>query len=180
MKLFTWGQNIDGIAYRVLNEREIRASSGIIMMIGAFAIVNGFVLRQFEVIPYLIGFIFINFLIAVLLNPRIAPTMLVARLFVHKQSPVYLGAIQKRFAYSLGSLLSGAIFILSLFLVQDKTLFEPVCFLCVICLFLLFSETVFGICIGCKLYFAAIKLRIIKQPEVTPNCMGDSCEIETN
>lgn len=40
------------------------------------------------------------------------------------------------------------------------------------CLLLLYLETAFAICIGCKLYFPAIRLELLKKTEVTPNCMG--------
>jgi len=44
-------------------------------------------------------------------------------------------------------------------------------------LILLYLETAFGICVGCKLYFLSIKLKLLKKPAVRPNCMGDACEV---
>jgi len=41
----------------------------------------------------------------------------------------------------------------------------------------MYLESVFGICIGCKLYSLARKLKLIKKPEYDPECMGGSCEI---
>ena len=102
--------------------------------------------------------------------------MIIASLFVRKQTPLYVGAVQKRFAWSLGLALTLVIFSLSLFLLTDISFFEPVCFLCLICLALLYAETAFGICIGCKLYDLALNLKLIKKPKVKPNCIGDSCE----
>jgi hypothetical protein len=43
---------------------------------------------------------------------------------------------------------------------------------------LMYLETAFGICVGCKLYAYAIRLKIIPKPKEKPNCMGDSCAIE--
>lgn len=71
-----------------------------------------------------------------------------------------------------------AFFTLSLFLLSDVSYFEPVCMLCIICLVLLYLETAFGICIGCKIYQLTIKMKIIPVPKERPNCMGDSCRID--
>jgi len=48
--------------------------------------------------------------------------------------------------------------------------------LCLVCIFLLYLETAFGIYIGCKFYDLAIKIKLLKVPEEKPNCMGDACE----
>ena len=102
--------------------------------------------------------------------------MILSNWIVSKQKPIYVGAVQKRFAWSLGIGLSLAIFVLSFYLLTDVKYFSPVCLLCLICLVLLFFETAFGICIGCKFYYLAIKLKLMKEPEVKPNCIGESCE----
>ncbi len=172
-----FGNTIEGIGFRVLDERAIRASAGIMFLLGLVASINGFVLNRYEVVPYISGFLAINFIIGIFINANFAPTYLLARLIVRNQTPIYIGAIQKRFAWSLGLGLSTVIFGLSLKLQTDPTMFESVCLLCIICLILLFSEASFGICIGCKIYQAFVKIGIMKEPEIKPNCMGDACEV---
>ncbi|HIP47372.1 MAG TPA: DUF4395 domain-containing protein [Lutibacter sp.] len=109
------------------------------------------------------GFLMFNFIIGIFINPKFSPTVLLAKLVVRKQSALPIGAIQKKFAWSLGLGLASVIFVLSLFLQNDVSFFEPVCMLCLICLVLLFLETSFGICMGCKLYYLFIRLNIIKK-----------------
>jgi hypothetical protein len=128
------------------------------------------------VLPYLSGFLVLNFLIGLLVNPKFSPTVFISRLLVVKQSPLPIGAIQKKFAWSLGLGLSTSIFAMSFLLLKDVTWFEPVCMLCLICLLFLFLETAFGICVGCQLYFLAVRLKLLKKPEINPNCMGNSCD----
>ncbi len=178
MPLISFGEFDNELGYLTLNERTMRASAGIMLLLGTIASINGFILNKYEIIPYISGFLMLNFIIGITINPKLSPTVFIGWLFVRKQSPLPIGAIQKKFAWSLGLALSSVIFILSLYLVNDVTYFDPVCLLCIGCLFLLFFETVFGICIGCKLYYLFIYLKIFKEPEVKPNCMGDSCEIE--
>lgn len=72
----------------------------------------------------------------------------------------------------LGLALSSTIFVLSLFLQSDKSYFEPVCLLCIICLLLLYLETAFGICVGCKLYQLAVTIKLLPKTKEKPNCMG--------
>lgn len=177
MSVFSFGYYIEGRSYKVLDERRMRASAGIMMLIGLIATINGFVLKRYEVIPYVMGFLVINFLIGLFINPKFSPTVIVASLLVWKQSRLPIGAVQKKFAWSLGLLLSGSIFTLSLFLQNDASYFEPVCMLCMICLLMLYLETAFGICVGCKLYQFTVFIKLIPKPKEKPNCMGDSCAV---
>jgi hypothetical protein len=178
MAIFSFGETQEGIPYKTLDEREIRASAGILFFIGAIASINAFIFDRYFVVPWVAGFLAVNFIIGLFINPRLAPTMLLARIATYRQSQLPIGAVQKKFAWSLGLALSTIIFILSLYLLKDVTFFDPVCMLCLLCLFLLFFETAFGICIGCKFYDLFIILGIIKKPEIKPNCVGDSCNYD--
>lgn len=171
------GESVKGYNYPVLNERAIRASAGIMLLLALIASINGFIFQNYIVIPYIAGFLLLNFLIGVFINPKFVPTFILGSWIVSKQKPIYIGAIQKKFAWSLGILLSGIIFTLSFKLLLDPSYFGPMCRLCVICIFLMYLESVFGICVGCKLYYLAIRLKLIKKPKENPKCMGDSCAI---
>ena len=177
MSLVTFGEYIEGRNFKVLDERRMRASAGIMFLFGLIASINGFILQRFAVIPYIAGFLVLNFVIGIFINPKFSPTVIIAYLFVSKQSPLPIGAIQKKFAWSLGLVLSTAIFVLSVLTLKDASYFEPVCMLCIICLVLLYLETAFGICVGCKLYFLAVRFKLLPKPAEKPNCMGDSCEV---
>lgn len=177
MSIISFGEYIEGKNYKVLDERRMRASAGIMLLLGLIAFINGFILQNFIVIPFIAGFLMLNFMIGIFINPKFSPTVFIAYLIVRKQSPLPIGAIQKKFAWSLGLGLSLVIFSLSLMLVSNVAYFQPVCILCLICLVLLYLETSFGICLGCKLYYLAIRLKLLKEPEEKPNCMGDACEV---
>ena len=179
MSIISFGEYIEGRKFKVLDERRMRASAGIMFLLGLIASINGFMLQRFAVIPYFAGFLVLNFVIGLFINPKYSPTVLIAWLFVSKQSPLPIGAVQKKFAWSLGLALSTTIFVLSILLLKDTTYFGTVCMLCIICLILLYLETAFGICVGCKLYFLAVRLKLLKKPIEKPNCMGDACEVET-
>ena len=130
MSVFSFGEYIDGKPYKVLNERRMRASAGIMFLCGLYASVNGFVLHRYGSIPYVMGGLVINFLIGLFINPKFSPTVLLAWLFVRKQTPIPIGAVQKKFAWSIGLLLSSTIFVFSIFLQTDPSYYETVCPLC--------------------------------------------------
>lgn len=178
MSIFSFGEYIEERNYKVLDERVVRGSSGIMLLVGFIAFIYGFIIKEYIVLPYLSGFLAFSFLVAVFINPKFSPTVFISWLLVRKQSSLLIGAIQKRFAWSLGLGLTLTIFILSLFLLSDESYFDPVCMLCLICISLLFLETAFGICVGCQLYHLSVKLKLISAPKEKPNCMGDACNTD--
>jgi len=172
-----FGKADDTLGYATLDERVMRASAGIMLLLGIIAFINAFILQKYIVVTWISGFLLLNFVLGLFIGSDFAPTIILGSFFVRRQSPLPIGAVQKKFAWSLGLTLASAIFTLSFFLINDPSYFESVCMLCILCLFILYFETAFGICFGCKLYYLAIDLKLIKKPEIRPNCMGDSCEV---
>lgn len=179
MSFFSYGEYIDDKSFKVVDERVMRGSGALMFLVGMIAFINGFITKNYIVLPYFAGFMMLNFALGVFVNPKLSPTIIIAKLFTRKQNPIWIGAIQKKFAWSLGLALSTAIFILSLLLLKDVSYFETVCMLCLICLLLIFLEMGFGICIGCKLYFGALRIKLLPRPKDNPNCTGDACEFKT-
>jgi hypothetical protein len=177
MSMLTFGEHSEEHGFKILDERVMRGSAGIMLLLSLIAFINGFIVKDYIVIPYVVGFMVVNFAIGIFINPKFSPTVVLASLMVRKQSPLPIGAIQKKFAWSLGLGLTTAIFAMSIPLQTDVAWFGSVCMLCLVCLAFLYLETAFGICVGCQLYFLAVRLKLIKAPEVAPNCMGDSCEV---
>lgn len=175
--MFTFGEYIEEKSFRVLDERVMRGSAALIILTGAIGFVSGFILHKYEVLMYLTAFTALNFGLGVLINPKYSPTIIIARFLVRKQTPLYVGAVQKHFAWSLGFAMSTAIFIFSILLTLNGTHYYTAMTLCIVCLSLIFLEMGFGICIGCKLYFFFRKIGWIPQPKENPNCAGDSCFI---
>lgn len=147
--------------YPVLNERAIRASAGIIFAAGFFAFFHAVYLDDFVFLKFLAAFLFIDFFIKVLLGPHLSPISLLANYIVRNQKPEYVGAIQKRFAWSIGLVLSGIMLVL-LFILSVSGLANLI--ICGVCLTFMFMESAFGICVGCKLYHALISYGLITKP----------------
>ncbi len=169
MKEFlTYGETVPGYEVPVLNEREARAAAGI-LFVGAFiGLTNGVMLGTAKFSEFFVTFFAIDFTLRVI-QPRYAPSLLLGRFFVRNQTPEYVGAAQKRFAWMLGLFLAWPMFY---YLVID---FQPnpiKVLVCLICMALLFFESAFSICLGCKIF------NIVKKEKAT-HCPGGICEMRT-
>lgn len=166
-ELFAYGEKVPGYEVRVLNEREARAAAAI-LFVGAFlGLTNGVMLGTAVFSEYFVTFFAIDFTMRVL-QPRYAPSLMLGRFFVRNQTPEYVGATQKRFAWALGMVIAWPMFY---YLVID---FQPnpiKVLVCLICMALLFFESAFSICLGCKIF------NLVKKEKAT-HCPGDVCEMK--
>ena len=166
-KHFYFGEVVDGYAVHVLNEREARAGAGLLFVFAILSFLYAYRTMDFRYTSIFITFFMVDFFIRVLVNPKYAPSLIVGRFFVARQKPEYVGAAQKRFAWSIGLVLS----IIMFWLVVVVEMMTPIkIYICTACLILLFSETAFGICIGCVLY------NLIRKTPPTL-CPGGVCEV---
>tara|TARA_B100001939_G_C16828734_1_gene567649 strand:+ start:197 stop:769 length:573 start_codon:yes stop_codon:yes gene_type:complete len=161
--------------YPVLNERAIRAGAGIMFVLGFFAFFQAFYLREFIFIQTFVLIFFFDFFMKVIVGTRFSPVSALANAIVSQQQPEYVGAIQKRFAWSIGLVLSSTMIVM-LFVFGIQGL--PNLIVCGICLTFMFMETAFGICVGCKIYNFLLDRGVIPQPEVKPACPGNVCAID--
>jgi hypothetical protein len=168
-KVIQFGEDVQGYNIRVVNEREVRAAAGILFFATFLSLMFIMFKEQFAAIKYVITFFLADFLIRVLINPKYAPTLILARLIVRNQVPEYVGAVQKKFAWIIGIVLSGVMFIHMVLM----NAFSPITgIICLICLIFLFFESAFGICLGCMVYPWIYK-------EKAQYCPGEVCDVNT-
>ena len=157
-KVFGFGEMVDGYAVKVLNEREARAGAGLLFLFAFISFINCMVTKSLLVTQIFIGVFLVEFIIRVLINPKYAPSLVMGRFMVNNQVPEYVGANQKRFAWSLGLGLAVLLFGLTIVFpsttpIGEESLHNALIGLsCMTCLVLLYFESVFGICLGCKIY----------------------------
>ena len=163
-----FGEDHPDYSVRVLNEREARGAAGIMFLFAMIAFMTAWFKGDFTPTKLTIVAFFIDFFIRVLINPRYSPTLIMARWMVNNQTAEYVGAPQKRFAWSIGLVL--ATFMIFLVVINDVR--GPINMItCLVCLILLFFESAFGICVGCKMYNLFNK-------EKAQLCPGNVCEIK--
>ena len=165
-KLIQFGENVDGYNIPVLNEREIRAAAGILFLATFISLMFILFKNNFLPIKYVLTAFLIDFIIRVFINPKFSPTLIMGRLIVSNQTPEYVGAQQKKFAWIIGVILSATMFIFMVVINSYSPITGVICF---VCLMFLFFESAFGICLGCKFYPLFFK-------EKAQRCAGEVCD----
>ena len=165
-KLIQFGENTEGYNIPVLNEREIRAAAGILFVATFISTMFVTFKNNFLPIKYVLTVFLSDFIIRVFINPKFSPTLIIGRLIVSNQTPEYVGAKQKKFAWIIGVILSATMFI---FMVIINSYSPITGVICLICLVFLFFESAFGICLGCKFYPLFFK-------EKAQRCPGEVCD----
>ena len=169
LKSFLWnyGVKVPGYDVTVINEREARAAAGILGMLGTIVIFVGIGFNHIIVAKVYLTFLFIDFT-ARMISPTYSPSLMLGKFAVRNQTPEYVGGLQKRFAWTLGWLISLPMvwwFVLH----WDITFYKVL--VCVLCISLMFLESAFSVCVGCMIYKAIIK-------EDPQHCPGGVCEIQ--
>ncbi len=183
--------------YGFINEYEVRASTALALVLGIYSFCSIVFFGAFTIPMILIGLIWIDFILKVFLKPEYSIFGSIVKHFVSSQYMV--GAMQKRFAWSIGLFLSTfaffCILIVSGFLPQFGIATEiyatvqtipllpymavpitPPLIACVLCIIFMILESVFGYCVGCRIYAALVRWGIMKKiPNQT--CAGGVCEL---
>ena len=168
-RLIKFGENVEGYDIPVLNEREIRAAAGILFLATFTSLMFILFKENFLPFKYVITFFLADFIIRVFINPRFSPTLILARLIVGRQTPEYVGAAQKKFAWIIGVVLAATMFVFF----NIVNAYSPITgIICIICLIFLFFESAFGICLGCKFYPLFFKDKV-------QYCSGEVCDVKS-
>ncbi|MFZ4771336.1 MAG: DUF4395 domain-containing protein [Ferruginibacter sp.] len=163
-----FGENVQGYTIPVLNEREIRAAAGLMFLATLLTFMIILFNGNFVPVKYLLLIFLTDFSIRIFINPKYSPILIIGRLIVHNQNPEYVGAIQKKFAWYIGFVLSAIMFTL-LVVVNAYSFITGI--ICLLCLILMFFETAFGICLGCIMYKVIYK-------EKAQYCPGEVCDVK--
>jgi len=166
--LLEYGEKVPGYDVTVVNEREARAAAGILFALGMMVIFVGIGYGHIIVARVYLAFLFLDFT-ARMISPKYSPSLLLGKFVVRNQKPEYVGGLQKRFAWTLGWLIS--LPMLDWFVLHWDITFYKV-LICVLCLTLMFLESAWAICVGCMLY------KLITREDPT-HCPGGTCEIRT-
>ena len=165
-KVIKFGEDVEGYNIPVLNEREIRASAGILFVFMFISLMLILFKGNFLMIKYFIIVFLTDLVIRVYVNPKFSPSLIIGRLIVSRQVPEYVGAAQKKFAWKIGIALSSLMFFL-IVVVNSYSIVTGLT--CLVCLVFLFFEAAFGICLGCLFYGLFYK----KEAQY---CAGEICD----
>ena len=127
---------------------QVRAAAGLTMALGAVAFVYANFAKVFVPIQVVTTFFFVDFLIRVTVGLKYSPTGVVAGWLTRRQEPQWVSAKPKRFAWTLGLIMSAAMMVITnsdIHGALPRTI-------CLICLALMWLESVLGLCLGCEIH----------------------------
>jgi hypothetical protein len=169
------GPREDGTVFRagVFNEVEVRAAAGITMALGAYAFVYANFDKYFLPIKVVTTFFCIDFLIRITVGIHRSPVGLFARLITWGRPPEWVSAKPKRFAWTLGMIMSAGMTVITNVNIHGWLPRS----VCLICLLLMWLESVLGLCLGCQMYMFGLRRGWVAKDEAYEVCAGGVCEI---
>ena len=180
MKRLTFGELIPGLDSHgkelhaaVFNEHEVRAAAGLTMLLGAVAFVYAYFAKLYVPIQVVTTFFFFEFLIRVTVGLKYSPIGFVARALIKRQPPDWVSAKPKRFAWSLGLVLSFSMMVITNSGIRG-TLPRTIC---AICLTLMWMESVLGLCLGCKIHALLVRRGLATKDPAFEICAHGECKL---
>jgi hypothetical protein len=167
------GLTIDGaeLSAPVVNEREVRAAAGITMVIGAVAFSYAYFAKQYVPLQAAASLFFVEFLLRVTIGIRRSPVGVLARAMMLGQPPEWVSAKPKRFAWSLGLVMAGAMAVITNSGIRGylpRTI-------CLICLTLMWMESALGLCLGCRIHGLLVRRGWASEDPDIEVCAGGAC-----
>ena len=169
------GLEIDGrpAPYPVVNERAVRATAGLLLLTAAVAFSQAYFLGNFLLLKTITPILFVDFVIRVLtgLTP-LSPFGVVGTLLVRNQTPEWVGATQKKFAWSIGSVMA----LLMTFVTNLNITGALPLTVCLSCIGLMWMEAALGVCVGCQIFRWLVHKALLRPPDYVPACPGGVCD----
>jgi hypothetical protein len=177
----TFGEQVDGalsssgveLHAAVFNENEVRAAAGLTLVIGAVAFSSAYFAKNYLLLQIASTLFFVEFLIRVTSGIRYSPMGVIARAMTRAQPPEWVSAKPKRFAWMLGLGMAGSMMIITNSGIRGllpRTI-------CVICLTLMWMESVLGVCVGCKLHGVLVRRGWTTKDPDYEVCAHGACEV---
>lgn len=187
--------------YGFVDEREIRIATGITLLLGLFSFFLVVFKGNYSIPLIFVSLIWLDFILK-LISPQLSLFGSFVRLFLKKDSEVWVGAVQKRFAWTIGLVLVWFVLFCIIMLggytgmvnpimqtIWDGTAsniasgalivtpMNPTIIACLLCIIFMWSESVVGYCVGCHIYGWLVRKWWMKEYK-WQNCVNGICEVK--
>jgi len=176
-----YGETIEGLTHKgepvragVFNEIQVRAAAGLTMAMGAVAFAYANFAKVFMPIQVVTTIFFVDFLLRVVVGIKYSPTGVVAGWLTKRQEPLWVSAKPKRFAWTLGLIMSLAMTVITNSGIRGglpRTI-------CLVCLVLMWLEAVLGICLGCEIHGLMVRRGWTKKDKAFEVCANGVCDYD--
>ncbi len=169
------GLTVDGkeLHAAVFNENEVRAAAGLTMVIGAVAFAYAYFAQQYAPLQVAATLFFVEFLVRLRFGIRYSPVGVLARAMTSGHAPEWVSAKPKRFAWTLGLGMSFSMMVITNSGIRG-TLPRTIC---LICLTLMWMESVLGVCLGCKIHGLLVQRGWTTKDPDFEVCAHGACEL---
>jgi len=117
---------------------------------------------------------FVEFLIRVTWGITRSPLGMVAGWMTRRETPHWVSAKPKRFAWSLGVVMS-----LAMMIITNSGIRGPLPLtICLICLTLMWLEAVLGLCLGCEIHRQLVRLGWMQPDKDFEICSNGTCTVQ--
>jgi hypothetical protein len=169
------GRALDGtqLTAPVVNEDLVRAAAGTTMAIGAAAFAYAYFEKVYWPLQVVAPLFFVEFLARLVIGISRSPVGLLAGWMTKRQAPHWVSAKPKRFAWALGLAMSGTMTIIT----NDAIRGWLPRSICLICLALMWLESVLGLCLGCEIYGALVRHGWAAKDSAFEICAYGACNV---
>ena len=170
-----FGRAADGREVRaaVFDERQARAAAGITMVVGAVAFAYAYFDKRYAPLQAVTAFFLVEFLVRVTLGLRWSPVGVVARAVTSRGRPEWVSARPKRFAWTLGLVMAAAM----TFITNSGIRGALPRTICLLCLTLMWLESVLGFCVGCEIAGVLVRCGWRRDDPDYALCAASGCEL---
>lgn len=158
----------------VFEENQVRAAAGLTLALGTVAFAYAFLGKVYVPIQTVTTIFFFEFLIRVTWGITRSPLGLVAGWMTQRQTPHWVSAKPKRFAWSLGLGMS-----LAMMIITNSGIRGPLPLaICLICLTLMWLEAVLGLCLGCEIHRLLVRWGWMQPDKDFEICSNGACTVQ--
>ena len=176
----SFGQRISGLTAggaelqaAVFDENQVRAAAGVTMVLGAVAFSFAYFQQHYIPLQVVSTFFFVEFLARQTVGIKNSPVGVIAQLMTHRQAPDWVSAKPKRFAWTLGLGMAFSMMIITNSGIRG-TLPRTIC---LICLTLMWMESVLGLCLGCKIHALLVRRGWAGKDAEFEVCANGECQV---
>ena len=157
----------------VVNEDVVRAAAGITMAMGGVAFVYAYFDKLYWPLQVVATLFFVEFLARLTVGISRSPVGLVGGLLMRRQRPDWVSAKPKRFAWRLGLVMSAFMTVITNYGIRGWLPRS----ICLICLALMWLESVLGLCLGCEAYGQLVRRGWIRPDDAFGICAHGACDV---
>lgn len=159
----------------VFEEGQVRAAAGLTLALGSVAFAYAYFAQIYAPIQIVTTLFFFEFLIRVTVGIGFSPMGLIAYRMTRRQTPQWVSAQPKRFAWTMGLVMS-----LAMMIITNSGIRGPLPLtICLICLTLMWLEAVLGLCLGCEIHRQLVRRGWMQADRNFEICTNGSCTVQS-